>query len=184
MTYLGDRVQPVVEFTGEVWVHDREKMVAVAHFDGKHEVLLSVAHSGSAIGRRCIAEVSCRGRYVYVPAVTVESVHDASEHYAVWRGVTDTCVSDGIVDHLMEQHALELMLALIVVVAHAQRVVVVDDFSPRAFPLERERAQPSARPSDVIARFGQPPVEISAVERLKVGTEPWKSDLHENDPLL
>lgn len=106
---------------------------------------------------------------MYVPAIAVESVHDAPEDNAVGRGVVDTRVCDGVVDHLMEQHALKLVLVLVVVVAHAQCVVVVDDLSPRALSLEGKRAQSRTRPSDVVAWLGQPAVEVSTVERLKVG---------------
>ena len=67
---------------------------------------------------------------MYIPSVAVEPVHHASEDNAVGRGVVQPGIGDGIVDHFMEQYALELMLALIVVVAHAERIVVIDDFAP------------------------------------------------------
>lgn len=47
---LVDRTQPVVELSGEAWVHSGEEMVTVVHLYGEHQVLLLIWVSGS-VGR-------------------------------------------------------------------------------------------------------------------------------------
>ena len=43
---LVDRTQPVVELSGEAWVHSGEEMVTVVHLDGEHQMLFPVACGG------------------------------------------------------------------------------------------------------------------------------------------
>lgn len=109
-----------VDCHGVARTDNRNQIAAVGHAHGKHHALTLAGGTLRTDGSAHL------GRNANTPTVGVDLLHHLPEQHAVGRGVLETARNDVKMYHLVKQHALELKLVKVVIIADT------DDITARA----------------------------------------------------
>ena len=111
--------------------------------------------------------------------VAIQVRHHPPKHHAMRRRILQPPISNGVVDHLMQQDMLILSLRLIIIVGEPNRIIVALRSEEMNAPLARHGAKPSPRLRHGKPRKRKRAIEVIIVKPRKPVRHPFQSYLHQ-----